>query len=269
MPESLTAAELNDRLHTLCEDTYPEDVLVLGRGELPVRGVLVTWMASTWALQAAVDRGFNVIVSHEDPVLLPSGAEATDEALQVARRWPVNAARMSLVQRHDLAVIRCHRTLDAWCIPDVWCRDILGLGEPVVKQGERGYGYCQVYRVKPTPAGELVEHFKTTLGLSTIRAHLQSPGRPVSRIGNVWGGVGNSRNFFTTGQVLMEGVDMVVGGETDEHAAYFYAESGVDLVELGHSRSEQPGLEKLVPWLRDTVGVPAEMFRHETPLEFM
>jgi putative NIF3 family GTP cyclohydrolase 1 type 2 len=125
-----------------------------------------------------------------------------------------------------------------------------------------------VYEIDPTPAGQVVERFKTTLGLGTVRAYLQNPDRPVTRLGAVWGGVGLVTNLYTTAQTLAEGVDMVVGGETDETAAYFFAEAGVDVVELGHQRSEIDGLAKLAPWLNDKLGLPVAVYREETPLGF-
>lgn len=265
---TITVSQLDTLLHTLAEDSYYEDVILHGSPDAPVGGVLVTWMASVGALARAGREGLDTVICHEPCVFVPDPSEASLVSDQQLSHWPANRRRLDLIAKHRLAVICCHRTLDAWCVPDVFYRDILGLGQPVLRKGVRGYHFVQVYEVPPTPARDLVTRFKQTLGLTTIRAHLADPERPIRRLGIAWGGVGLYANFYTTAQVLAEGVDMMVGGETDETAAYFFTEAGVDFVELGHQRSEIDGIAQLVPWLQARLTVPVVLHREISPLEF-
>ena len=57
--------DLMQWLDSLAEDRYPEDRLREGDADMEMQGILFCWMANAGARQTAVERGLNVIVTHE------------------------------------------------------------------------------------------------------------------------------------------------------------------------------------------------------------
>jgi putative NIF3 family GTP cyclohydrolase 1 type 2 len=78
------------------------DTLKLGDPECPVRGVVVTFMATRGVLQRAFDLGANFVITHE-PTFYNHRDEVawlgTDEVCAAKRKW---------IEEHDLAIWRFH-----------------------------------------------------------------------------------------------------------------------------------------------------------------
>ena len=220
----------------LDHETFPEEQIHYGNPDMEVQGVLTCWMANVRAIRAAVDQGCNVIVCHETPFL----GRVADFDFSPVYAWPANRQRKAMLDEHGLAVIQVHRTLDAFCIADVF-QDMLGLGRPTVAEEMAGYICVRLFETEPTPVGQLIDRWKQATGLSCVRAYAPDLDHVVRRIGLAWGGIGLHSNMAVMVRLIDLGAELLLGGETEEYTIQFCADAGVDFIEMGHAVSEAPG----------------------------
>ena len=157
---------------------------------MELRGVLFCWMANLRAIRRAIDEGCNLIVCHEAPFFGP----AVDNDYAPFREWRANRLRSEALHQHGLAVAQAHRTLDAFCVPEVF-QERQGLVEPATVEQMAGYGAVRLFRVRPTPIGQLIGQWKEAMGLECLRVYAPDLGRVVGRIGLAWGGIGLHSNM--------------------------------------------------------------------------
>ena len=236
---SATVRDLLQWLHSLAQDSYPEDRLIEGDENAPLRGVVFCWMPNAGARRMAQERGANVIVAHEG---FAYQTPRVDPACPPPEEWQVNRDMAQYYAAHRIAAIRCHRTLDAFCVPRV-LGEQLGFPPPAVHEGHKGYEFTLVYDLPPRPFGDLARELKARLGLPFVRASAGPAERTVSRVGLGWGGVSLSANLQYMERLRRHGVQVVIGGEVDEYALEYYRESGMEWIELGHYATEIAGIE--------------------------
>lgn len=101
--------DLMQWLDSLAEDRYPEDRLREGDADMEMQGILFCWMANAGARQTAVERGLNVIVTHESHCY---GSPQVDPGCPPPSEWQVNARIQQFYRSGKVACIQCHRTLE-------------------------------------------------------------------------------------------------------------------------------------------------------------
>ena len=232
-----TVLEIHRFLQTLSPHGYPEEGILFGDAAMEATGVLVCWMPGVEALRTAAQEGCNVVVLHETGFFgTPPGGD-----FRPLFHWKANRLRREMLEENRIALVRCHRTMDDYCVPDVF-QEILGLPEPDVVEEMAGHGAVRIFELDPRPVRELVARWKEAVSLETARVFAPDPDRPVSRIGLAWGGIGLHSNMAVMARLVELGAQVLVGGETEEYTAEFCRDCGVDFIELGHLVSEQPGM---------------------------
>jgi len=219
--------------------------LKFGRPQEPLRSILVCWMATVDALETAGQKGCDLVLTHES-VFYPYNATDKTDNPPGWEDWPTNRLRREVMERYNLAVMRAHVALDRICIHQAFVQ-MLQLDEPV-----RGEGFSAAYDIEPCSLAELVERVKQQTGLSAVRVSCpQGMGQMVRRVGLAWGGTGLFVNVTHQQSLIELGCDVLIGGESDEYGFLFAAECGIPHIETGHSVSENPGLERFCPMLRE------------------
>jgi len=211
-----------------------------GDPETEVEGVLLTWMATVPALEAAAREGCNVVLCHE---LFYLHAQGTSLAPQHLASAP-NRARLRAAAAGDITLLRLHGTLDMICLYDDFAA-ALGFENPTPRSG-----WHKVFPIPETTVAELVERVKSSLGLPQVRVAGDLAKR-VSCVGLPWGGLGLDSNIGYTHQLIEMGADVFVAGEADEYGFTFANDAGVPMIETGHSVSENIGIKHFAQMLRD------------------
>jgi len=238
---SVKVKDLQQFLSSLYEVSFPEEGIHYGDAEMEVRGVLACWMANVRAVRRAIDEHCNLIVCHEIPFFgRPTAVRPNDYS--EFYHWKANRLRKELLDANRIALIQCHRTLDAFCVAETF-ESALGLGRPSVVEEMAGYEAVRLFEIQPTRVGSLIERWKETLGLERIRVRAPDLDRRVRLVGLAWGGIGLHTNLPLDARLVELGAELLVGGETDEYTIQFCADSGVDFIELGHSVSETLGMK--------------------------
>ncbi|GAA4427268.1 hypothetical protein GCM10023169_27030 [Georgenia halophila] len=253
----LTAREITDRL--LAEASAPPrentvDGFVAGDPDAPVSGVATVMMPTLDALRGAVDRGCNLVISHEPLFYDHLGDHSALEADQD----PVYLAKREFLVEHGLVVWRFH---DGWHDrnPDGVLTGVLAsLQERAdVAPPEGANGTAQ------TTLGDLAENVGGALGASALRV-VGDPELPVSlaRVSVQPGFVGFARNRggLANADVLIigEGHEWEIGQYVTDAAALGL---GKGMIVVGHAQSEAAGMDECARWLRT--------FLEDVPVEFV
>ena len=251
----IRAREVQELLVGLSPPLGGEEGFRLGDPDLEVAGVLVTWMATREAIQAAADNGCNLLVCHEDPFFPYSGSGA----LETSITWRVNRERIGLCVGHGITVLRAHGTLDRLCVVDEFAR-AAGLCGDVVSEG-----LARTFTLPEIAVGELAARVRDNLGLRRLRV-VGDLRRRITRVGVAVGGIGLSFNIGFWQTLLRHGAEVVLSGESDEYAMRYALDSDIAVIETTHPVSENPGLRRFCEIVRERLpGVRVEFFECGVP----
>lgn len=248
--------------------THPlnrDEGLQVGAPDAEVNGVLLCWMATRRALDRAAEAGADLVIGHES-LYYPYDAVIRTDNPPDWQTWPVNQHRRSLLEKHRLAFLRVHGSMDQICIFDAF-RKQLQLPAPAF--GGSCY-YVQRYDIEPRPLSQFVRHVKACVGMAHVRvAAPRGMDQPVSRIGLVWGGMGLFVNVAAQAELQKLGCDCLVAGETDDYGFRFSAEVGIPMIETSHEISENAGIESFGALLRERFPeLPVTFYRNQCPWEW-
>lgn len=229
-----------------------EEGLIYGKHNRRAEGVLVAWMATVAAIEHAILENCHIILSHEALTFHNYFSHALSP-----EPWSADRARLSLLEKHALSVIRAHSTVDPTHIVPAFIKTV-GLNEPI-----RSGHVWSFHEEPPISLQNLANRTATALNLDRLRV-TGAPERTVTRVGTMVGGLMQDRHIDAWEKHLMDlGVEVIIGGETNDFAQRFAIDSGIALIETCHSTSEEPGLKILAQDFRTTFEGTKVVFHKE------
>lgn len=247
---------------------FPDGGFIAGSADDDVRGILVTWMATSEALLQAVEYGCNLVVCHEplffDEVSQPHMYRWTSDPAETYYEIDThpNTIRRKIVEENGLTVLQIHYGLDRLCIFDDFA-EAIGLGKSVA-----GDGYEKVYKLsRPMKVIDLANEVKNIINFDDIRIVGDSE-RVVSKAGNLWGGIGLSPNRYWMRKQIGLGAEVIVCGESDEFEMIYAREFGISLIVTSHAVSENIGLRNFALSLsKEFAAIPIKFFEVKVPFK--
>lgn len=216
-----------------------------GTADAEVKTAAVSWMASPEAITYAGELGAQLLIGHES-LYFPYDAAVRNDNPPGWRDWPTNARRRALLEKYGMAFLRLHSSMDELTILDEFA-STLGLGKPIFRRG-----FVRIYEIPECTYGELIEHVKSRIGLEHVRVSLaEMRDKKVRRVGLPWGGMGLFVNVSYIQELISQGVDVLIAGESDNYGFRFAAECGVPMIETSHETSELPGIERFTKILEE------------------
>jgi putative NIF3 family GTP cyclohydrolase 1 type 2 len=220
------------------------DTLKSGSPDQKVTGIVTTMFATVDIIKQAAKLNANFIIAHE-----PTFYNHTDNTDWVADNKIVKA-KQDLLKQNNITVWRFH---DYWHThrPDGILYGVLKKAgwQQYYKDGER------TLMIPAMSVKDLADHLKKSLGIAHVRV-IGDLSLPCKRIGLMPGAAGGQRQVD---YVEKNDPDVMIVGETPEWEAAEYFRDKVALgnkralIVLGHSVSEEPGMEWLVDWLKPKV----------------
>jgi putative NIF3 family GTP cyclohydrolase 1 type 2 len=221
--------------------TQTVDTLKSGSADQKVTGIITTMFATVDIIKLAAKLNANFIIAHE-----PTFYNHTDDPNWVADNKIVKA-KQELLAQHGIAVWRFH---DYWHShkPD-------GILYGVLKKAGWQKYYNEGDRFLKIPRASLkniTEHLKTSLSIQHVRV-IGDLSLDCEKIG-IWPGAAGGQRQVD--YVEKNDPDLLIIGETPEWETAEYFRDTVALgnkralIILGHSVSEEPGMEWLVEWLK-------------------
>lgn len=220
------------------------DTLKSGKADAKVTGIVTTMFSTAEVIEQAVKLKANFIIAHE-----PTFYNHTDDTNWTGNNEIVKK-KQALLDQHGITVWRCH---DHWHTyrPD-------GILNGVLKKA----GWLQynskvesVFSIPSASLKEIAEHLKKTLQIQHVKV-VGDMQQKCQRIGLMPGAAGGQRQIIFAER---EKPDVLIIGETHEWETVEYIRdarrlgSSIALIILGHSVSEEPGMEWMAEWLQPRV----------------
>jgi len=217
------------------------DTLKSGSADQVVNGIVTTMFATIGVIEHAVKRNANFIIAHE-----PTFYNHSDNPDWVKDN-SVTKKKMELLDKHKIAVWRFHDYCHA-LKPDAVSYGVAKKAEwlPYYKTGE------VILSIPQLSLQQLVQHLKSSLGISHVRI-IGDPAQKCERIALLPGAWGGQRQVSA---VETQKPDVLIVGELSEWETAEYIRDSksfggkTSLIILGHSVSEEPGMEWFGEWLQ-------------------
>ncbi|NLX95887.1 MAG: Nif3-like dinuclear metal center hexameric protein [Rhodopirellula sp.] len=239
--------------------------LLAGDPDAPLAGVVTCWSPTLQVLDLAADRGANLVISHEPLTWEVCGRDPEAGLEWYQERHPTakapNQRRLALIAARGLSVYRYHSNWD-WA-PRFGMVDMLAR---LMELGEQAAGprVAPVYRIGPTTVGELLRRARSVLQTGPLRV-VGDPARTVTRVAICHGGFGQ---MFTFPEVARDaGAELALFGEMLDYTIRYCVEIDLAAIELGHYRSEHPGMQGMADFLRQRIAqeIPVECLPSHEP----
>jgi putative NIF3 family GTP cyclohydrolase 1 type 2 len=217
------------------------DTIKSGSNDQIVTGIVTTMFATVEVIRKAVALNANFIIVHE-----PTFYNHTDDMNWTGNNEIVKQKK-ELLNEHGIVVWRFHDYWHAYR-PD-------GITYGVLKRAnwlQFNKNAEKTFTIPVSSLKQIVEHLKKSLNIDHVRVigDLSANIEKISLLPGAWGG----QNQISTTE--KEKPDLVIVGEVHEWEMAEYIRdarllgSKTSLIVLGHSVSEEPGMEWLLEWLQ-------------------
>jgi putative NIF3 family GTP cyclohydrolase 1 type 2 len=225
------------------------DTIKAGSADQTVTGIVTTMFATNEVIAKTIRLGANFIIAHE-----PTFYNHTDET-----KWlgddPVLKAKQGVLKEHGIVVWRFHDGIHRHNPDGIRMGVMQALG------WEKLYNASDppLVVIPPAPMGDILALLKKNLGIDHVK-YIGDMGQVCSRVVVLPGAAGGQKQI---GAIQQYQPDLLIVGELNEWETSEYVRDSrylgekISLVVLGHSVSEEPGMEWLVPLLQQKVpGIP-------------
>lgn len=203
-------------------------------------GVVSTFLATVDVIRAAIEKGANLIITHE-----PTYYNHTDDTEWLAND-PVYAYKRELLEKNHIVVWRFH---------DYWHRHrpdgiLTGFLQDMGWENYLDQSRDNICVIPPTNLKKLAKEFKKKLGLGRTFI-IGDPDLACTDIALLPGAWGRNSHIG----YLQKEIDVLVVGEVSEWETAEYVRDAQlagmkkGLIILGHALSEEPGMRYLVDWM--------------------
>ncbi|MPR33965.1 Nif3-like dinuclear metal center hexameric protein [Salmonirosea aquatica] len=217
------------------------DTIKAGSADQVVTGIVTTMFPTIEVIEEATRLKANFIMAHE-----PTFYNHTDNPDWVENNSVVKQ-KQELLAKRGITVWRFHDYIHQ-LKPDA-------ISYGVAKKA----GWLSYYKtgnlmlsIPALSLGKLVQHLKTSLGIDHLRV-IGDPAQTCERVALLPGAWGGPRQVGTAER---EKPDVLIVGEVSEWETAEYVRDArllgrpISLIVLGHSVSEEPGMEYFVDWLQ-------------------
>jgi putative NIF3 family GTP cyclohydrolase 1 type 2 len=217
------------------------DTVKLGDPDQPVTGIVTTFLATCKVLQAAADRGANLVISHE-----PVFYNHLDET-EWLKHDRVYNFKKKFIEDHNLVIWRCHDYVHMMQPDPI----VKGLEQKLQWGNFADAEHPGLYHIPQSTVAELAAFLKQKLGLP----HVQMVGdrhQPCVSAGILVGAPGGRSQIEFAGALEP---DVLICGEINEWETNIYVQDAAfsgrpqTLILLGHCPSEDAGMAYFSKWL--------------------
>ncbi|MDF2190373.1 Nif3-like dinuclear metal center hexameric protein [Paraflavitalea sp. CAU 1676] len=220
------------------------DTIKAGKADQPVTGIITTMFATIKVIEEAARLKANFIIAHE-----PTFYNHKDDTGWVKDNRVVQQ-KLDLLAKRGITVWRFHDYCHS-LKPDAISYGVAKRANwlPYYKTGEL------ILTIPPVSLQQLVQHLKSSLGITHLRV-IGDLNQSCSRIALLPGAWGGQRQV-NAAETLQPDV-LVVGELSEWETAEYIRDSRLlggktALIVLGHSVSEEPGMEWFVDWLQPKI----------------
>jgi putative NIF3 family GTP cyclohydrolase 1 type 2 len=244
----MTAGDAFHRIQRLYAPAPPPDTvdtLKAGDPSTPVTGIATTFLDTMDVLREAVQRGDNLIITHE-----PTFYNHRDDTKFFADD-PVYKEKRAFIEEHHLVVFRLHDEIHFDTTDHIMTGlyEALGWDRYPHPPGRTGQYFVTIPK---TTLGELAKTLQARLHAQTMRVE-GDPTLPITHVAMLPGSAGLEKQVLALRQ---PDVELLIAGEASEWETVEYVRDAAAqgrhkaMILLGHEVSEEPGMEQCAKELR-------------------
>lgn len=219
------------------------DGIIVGDGDEEVKGIATTFICSYEMIEQAIERGINVIISHEPTSYNHHSDPYIFGVSEVIER------KLELLNKHRINVIRFHDYAHRYS-PDIISEGFLDVME-WSSYSDRAHE--DLLNLPTQSVGQIIEQLKQRLGID----YIQLVGQQDQLCSNVWLRLG----FRGTGAHCIPAyekgnIQLIIAGEGYEWETPEYVRDAnaqgkaISLLVIGHQKSEDAGMKILARQLQ-------------------
>ncbi|HXB10041.1 MAG TPA: Nif3-like dinuclear metal center hexameric protein [Puia sp.] len=238
------------------------DTIKCGDRGQPVKGIVTTMFPTNEIVGKTIDLGANFIIAHE-----PTFYNHADETKWLSED-PVYRYKRNLLDKHGIAVWRFHDGIHAHKPDGIRMGVLQALG------WDHYYNQDDPFLIElpaPIPLSQLLAHCKKSLDIAKLK-FIGDPIQDCKRIVLSPGAAGGQRQITN---IQKYQPDCFICGELNEWETSEYIRDAriqgrkISLIVTGHAVSEEPGMQWLVPVLKQKApGIPVTHLPSGDPLSF-
>jgi putative NIF3 family GTP cyclohydrolase 1 type 2 len=225
------------------------DLLIEGKWEYKVTGIVTTFMATVDVIHRAIDMGHNLIITHE-----PTYFTGPDK-LDWVKDDPVYQKKKAMIDDNKISIWRYHDHMHRGIMDLIYAGLLEELGWE--KYLDKNFTPPHCYTIPPTTVTALSDFFKKKLDMKVIRI-VGKPDMKCRRVGILVGGgsLGLGREEMPAELMYQQQLDVIICGEITEWTLSAYVRDAAAmgfnkaLIIIGHERSEESGMKNLVKHLQ-------------------
>ncbi len=235
------------------------DNIKAGSGDTKITGIATTFMATMEVLKKAVIENCNLIITHE-----PTFYNHFDD-LKMLETDPVQKAKLAYIEANNLVVFRFHDHIHRTS-PD-------GISAGVIKRlGWESFEIAKsmLFEIPKNNLKGLSDDFANLFNSEIIR-YVGDPNMEVQKVKLILGAAGSRAHFNA---FMNEDFDVLVVGEAQEWEAIPYVADASNiglqkgLIVLGHTDSEEAGMDYCADWLKNFIpNLPIKFVPSNNPMK--
>jgi putative NIF3 family GTP cyclohydrolase 1 type 2 len=256
----LTANEITNLIiNKTGADVIPNtvDVFKEGNPEAKVNGIVSCMFATMDVLKQAVDKGCNLIITHE-----PIYYNHLDETSQL-QNDPVYLEKKIFITDHQLIIWRFHDYIHSMQPDGI----LSGMASKLGWEKFAINPQLDHFKLPKTTLKSLIKDLKTIFPDNAF----YYVGNPEMQLTNVFFAAGASGSVLHIQMLENDSVDVVIAGESPQWETYEYARDAVSqgrnkaVIFLGHIPSEEAGMDFCAQWLKSfIVDIPVYFVESKT-----
>lgn len=230
---------------------YDNSGIIINCGR-EVNGALFSLDLSEAAVNAAIDKGYNLIVTHHPAIY--GGISRFD--LQNSSQ----SRALAECLKRGISVISMHLNFDAAERGiDYYLMRGLGGSNPHILSAVEGGGYGRVYDIQPVACGKFIEDVKNAFSTKRIIFHGEE-NRTVKRVASFCGaGLDDEAVAFAKSNKA----DVAVSSDLSHHRISELVESGTAVLQLTHYCAESYGFGEIYKSVKMILGIPSSFYLDE------
>ena len=228
------------------------DHLIIGNWDMEITGIVTTFMATVDVIKEAIEKGANLIVTHE-----PTWFNGNDRT-QWVENDPVYLEKKKLLEENHIAVWRFHDHMHMEKEDGIYrgFEQETGWSKYRVSvEGELAW-FGAIYKLPKTTLLELANFFKEAMNMDVVQL-VGNPNMSVERVSVLVGGgsLGLGEETMPMKHMNDYNIDVAICGDITEWTLSAYVRDATQLgmnkgmLVLGHERSEECGMKHLPQWL--------------------
>jgi len=219
------------------------DGIIAGDGNEEVKGIATTFVCSYEVIEQAIERGINVIITHE-PTCYNHHSE--QDKFGVSK---VIEQKIELLNKHHINVIRFHDYAHRYS-PDIISEGFLDVME---WSSYADQDQADLLHLPTQSVGAIIQQLKQRLGID----YIQLVGQQEQLCSNVWLRLGFRGNGDQCIPAFEKGnIELIIAGEGHEWETPEYVRDAnaqgkaIALLIIGHQKSEDAGMKILARQLQ-------------------